>query len=75
MKGAFLRTSASRVAAPFFCNSKGGLNKRLYLSEPLQSYFPSVICHQRTYHKYKYTYFPIIVNKKITIAKKYFCFG
>ena len=37
MKGTFLSTSASRIAAPFFCNIQGGLDKGLYLSEALQS--------------------------------------
>jgi hypothetical protein len=72
MKGTFLSTSAPRIATPFFCNIKRCLDKRLYLSDAIQSLPPLHICHQRTCHKYKYTYFPLIVNKKITIAKKYF---
>jgi hypothetical protein len=74
MKGTFLSTPTSRIAAPFFCNTQGGLNKGLYLSEPLQSYHSPLIGHQMTWHKYKDTYFPYNVNKKMLIAKKYFLF-
>ena len=45
MKGAFLSTSASRIAAPFFCNIKGGLNKGPYFSDALQSLLSPLICH------------------------------
>jgi hypothetical protein len=72
MKGAFLSTSASGIATPFFCKTKGGLNKGFYLSEALQSPFSPLIGHQRTRHKYKYIYFPNNVNKKMHIEKKYF---
>jgi hypothetical protein len=50
MKGAFLSTSASRIAAPFFCNIKGGLNKGLYLSDTLQGLLPTLTCHYRPGH-------------------------
>jgi len=45
MKGTFLSTSASRVAAPLFCNIKGGLDKGLYLSDTLQSLLSPHIGH------------------------------
>jgi len=60
MKGTLLSTSASRIAAPFFCNIKGGLDKRLYLSDTLQSFPPPHIGHKRPYHYNKYIYFPYI---------------
>jgi len=74
MKGTFLSTPTSRIAAPFFCKTQGGLNKGLYLSEALQSFHSPLIGHQMTWHKYKYIYFPNNVNKKMPIAKKYFLF-
>jgi len=74
MEGTFLSTPASRVSAPFFCNIKGGLEKRLYLSDTLQGLLSPHICHYRSCHIYKYIYFPNNVNKKILIAKKYFLF-
>jgi hypothetical protein len=74
MKGAFLSTPASRIATPFFCKTKGGLEKGFYLSEALQSSFSLFIGHQRTRHIYMYIYFPNNVNKKMRIAKKYFLF-
>lgn len=72
MKRAFLSTSASRIATPFFCKTEGGLNKGFYLSEALQSHLSPLIGHQMTCHKYKYIYFPYNVKKKMPIAKKYF---
>ena len=45
MKGTFLSTSASRVAAPFFCNRKGGLDKGLYLPDTLQGLLSLHIGH------------------------------
>jgi len=72
MKGAFLSTSTSRIAAPFSCKSKGGLNKRFYLPETLQSYSSSVICHQRTCHKNKYIYSPIMSRKTCASRKNIF---
>jgi hypothetical protein len=74
MKGAFLSTSASRIATPFFGKIKRGLHKGFYLSEALQSLLSLFIGHQRTRHIYKYIYFPTYVNKKMRIAKKYFSF-
>jgi len=74
MKGAFLSTSASRIATAFFCKTEGGLNKGFYLSEALQSHLSPLIGHQMTCHKYKYIYFPNNVKKKMPIAKKYFLF-
>ena len=74
MKGAFLGTTTSRIAATFFCNTQGGLNKGPYLSEALQRYHSPLIGHQMSCHKYKYIYFPYNVNKKMLIAKKYFLF-
>jgi len=72
MKGAFLSTSTSRIAAPFSCNSKGGLNKRLYLPETLKSHLPPLIGHQRAYHNNKYIYFPYNVKKKNAHREKIF---
>ena len=45
MKRAFLSTSASRIAAPFVCNSKGGLDKGLYLPDMLQGLLSLHIGH------------------------------
>ena len=72
MKGAFLSTSASRIATSFLCKAEGSLDKGFYLSETLQSYLSPFIGHQMTYHEYKYIYFPYNVKKKMLIAKKYF---
>ena len=74
MKGTFLSTPASRIAAPFSCNTQGGLNKGPYPSEALQSALSPLIGHHRTRHKYKYIYFPYNVNPKMHIAKKYISF-
>jgi len=65
-----LSTSALRIAAPFFCNNHGGLNKGFYLPKTFQSYLSSFICHQWACHNYKYIYFPNNVNKKMSSAKK-----
>jgi hypothetical protein len=75
MKGAFLTTSASRIAAPFSCKIKGGLNKGFYLSEAIQSHFPPLIGHRKTCHTNKYIYLYDYVKKKMHILKKYFPFG
>ena len=72
MKGTFLNTPTSRIAAPFFCNTQGGFNKGLYLSEALQSYHSPLIGHQRTRHNYKYIYFPNNVKQKNAYCEKIF---
>jgi hypothetical protein len=72
MKGAFLRTSASRIATPFFCKIKGGLNKWSYLSEAIQSPFPPLIGHQKSRHINKYTYLYDYVKKKMLMLKEFF---
>jgi len=45
MKGPFLGTSASRLTAPFLCNTEGGLDEGLYLPDTLQSMLSSHIGH------------------------------
>jgi hypothetical protein len=74
MKGAFLRTSALRIATPFFCKIKGGLNKGFYLSEAFQSPFSPLIGHQKARHISKYTYLYNYVKKKMHLVKKYSSF-
>jgi hypothetical protein len=72
MKGAFLSTPASRIAAPFFCNTQGGLNKGPYPSEALQSALSPLIGHQRTRHLCKYIYFPTKCQEKNAHCEKIF---
>ena len=70
MKGSFLATSASRIATAFFCKSKGGLDKGLYLPKPFQSRFSPVAGHSMTCHRVSiYTYL-ILVNKKMMPLRK-----
>jgi len=72
MKGALLSTSALRIATPFLCKIKGGLNKGFYLSETIQSPFSPLIGHQKMRHINKYTYLYYYVKKKMLMVKKFF---
>jgi hypothetical protein len=72
MKGAFLNTSASRIATSFFRKTERSLDERFYLPEAVQGLLSPLVGHQRAWHKYKYIYFPNNVKKKMLIAKKYF---
>ena len=58
MKGTFLRTGAPRIAAAFFRNRKGGLDKWPYLPDTLQGPLSPHIGHQLSRHYDKYIYFP-----------------
>jgi hypothetical protein len=50
MEGAFLSTSAPRIATSFFRKTQGSLEKGFNLSEALQGYLSPFIGHQMTYH-------------------------
>jgi hypothetical protein len=76
MERALGNAPATRIAAPFFGKSKGGLNEGLYLSEALQSSLPPSIGDQGTCHKYKYIYLPNSCQQEnIHSAKKYSLLG
>jgi len=75
MKGAFLRTSASRIAAPFFGKVQGGLNKGSYLSEAIQGLLTPIVGRRKARHTNEYIYLCDYVKKKMHVVKKYFPFG
>jgi hypothetical protein len=72
MKGTFESTSASRVAAPLFCNIKGGLDKRLYLSDTLQGLLSPHIGHWKSCHIISIYTFPSLSTKKYEHCEKIF---
>jgi hypothetical protein len=76
MKGTFLRTSAFRIATPFFGQTEGGLNKGFYLPKSFQRGSSPVTGHSVTCHMVSIYTFHMLVNKKNdTVAKKYFEVG
>ena len=70
MKGTFFRTSAVGIATSFSCDSKGGLDKGSYFSNPLQSGHAPVVGHSWACHKVSIYTFLILVNKKMMPARK-----
>jgi hypothetical protein len=70
MKGTFLKTSAPRIATPFFGEIKGGLDKGFYLPKAFQSLSSPAAGHSMTRHKESIYTFLIDVNKKMVPSRK-----